>query len=185
MSIPGTINEMMSKYISSHQTDWNSYIDGIVLAYNTTPHKTTGIHQLARETMKNSKRQKRNFDKNIQELSYEVGDLMRRSQPKIMEGTTGLEMDWTMDRHMKTHTFYTRSNMQRIQNPLLFMQTTLNDTMAIKLYQVLIVIQTNRTIQVNCFPYKPTRLSRRPIWKRRNFKRLKGRWTKNRSLPPP
>lgn len=38
-----TIKEMLSKYITSHQTDWDRYIDCIVLAYNTTPHETTGI----------------------------------------------------------------------------------------------------------------------------------------------
>lgn len=34
---------MLSKYINANQTDWDSYIDGIVLAYNTTSHETTGI----------------------------------------------------------------------------------------------------------------------------------------------
>jgi hypothetical protein len=38
-----TIKEMLSKYISAHQTDWDKYIDGIVLAYNSTPHETTTI----------------------------------------------------------------------------------------------------------------------------------------------
>jgi hypothetical protein len=38
-----TIKDMLSKYISANQTDWDNYIDGIVLAYNTTPHETTGI----------------------------------------------------------------------------------------------------------------------------------------------
>lgn len=39
-----TIKEMLSNYISAHQTDWDKYKDGIVLAYNnSTPHETTTI----------------------------------------------------------------------------------------------------------------------------------------------
>ena len=38
-----TIKEMLSKYISSNQNIWDKYIDGITMAYNSTPHETTGI----------------------------------------------------------------------------------------------------------------------------------------------
>lgn len=38
-----TIKEMLSNYISAHQTDWDKYKNGIVLAYNSTPHETTTI----------------------------------------------------------------------------------------------------------------------------------------------
>lgn len=37
------MKEMLSKNISAHQTDWDKYIDGIGLSYNSTPHKTTTI----------------------------------------------------------------------------------------------------------------------------------------------
>lgn len=38
-----TIKDMLSKYLTVHQIDWDKYVDGLVLAYNTTPHETTGI----------------------------------------------------------------------------------------------------------------------------------------------
>ena len=38
-----TVKEMLSKYISANQTDWDKYIDGIVPAYNTSPHDSTSI----------------------------------------------------------------------------------------------------------------------------------------------
>lgn len=34
-----TIKDMLSKYLTVHQTDWDRYVDGLVLAYNTTPHE--------------------------------------------------------------------------------------------------------------------------------------------------
>lgn len=38
-----TIKDMLSKYISLHQNDWDKFIDGISMAYNSTVHETTGI----------------------------------------------------------------------------------------------------------------------------------------------
>ena len=38
-----TIKQILSRYISISQTDWDRYIDGIAMAYNSTPHETTGI----------------------------------------------------------------------------------------------------------------------------------------------
>lgn len=38
-----TIKDILSKYLTVHQIDWDKYVDGLVLAYNTTPHETTGI----------------------------------------------------------------------------------------------------------------------------------------------
>ncbi|CAG2199673.1 unnamed protein product [Mytilus edulis] len=38
-----TINEMLSKYIDRNQSDWDKYIDYMVMAYNSTPHDSTGI----------------------------------------------------------------------------------------------------------------------------------------------
>lgn len=97
------------------------------------------IHQLAREIMKNnSNRQKRNFDKNIRELSYEVGDLVRRSQPKIVEGTKQkLARKWTGPWIVTRRLSDVLSQIKHAKKkPLLFMPTTLNDTMAVKRYQV-------------------------------------------------
>lgn len=37
------IKDILSKYISAKQTDWDKYIDGLVLSYNTTPHETNNI----------------------------------------------------------------------------------------------------------------------------------------------
>ena len=37
------IKQILSRYISISQTDWDRYIDGIAMAYNSTPHETTGI----------------------------------------------------------------------------------------------------------------------------------------------
>ena len=38
-----TIKDMLSKYLSANQTNWDRFIDGLVLAYNTTPHESTNI----------------------------------------------------------------------------------------------------------------------------------------------
>lgn len=38
-----TITEMLAKYIQRNQSDWDSFIDYIVMAYNATPHASTGI----------------------------------------------------------------------------------------------------------------------------------------------
>lgn len=32
-----TIKDTLSKYLTVHHTDWDRYVDGLVLAYNTTP----------------------------------------------------------------------------------------------------------------------------------------------------
>jgi hypothetical protein len=139
-----TIKDMLSKYVKTNQTDWDRFLDGIVLAYNTTPHETTqispyrlvfgkeaklpinimtedeknitsgkeenravyvrelqekltAIHELAREnTKKSSQRQKNYFDRNVRETNYEVGQLVRRSQPKVGKGEKlKLARKWT------------------------------------------------------------------------------------------
>ena len=139
-----TIKDMLSKYISVNQTDWDRFIDGIVFAYNSTIHETTGItpyrmvfgeemtlpvnlitenldseeelifgseagyvrnlekclcemYQIVRSvTNQNSARQKRVYDRNVRSISYEVGDLVRRSQPKVAVGCkTKLARKWT------------------------------------------------------------------------------------------
>lgn len=38
-----TINDMLSKYIKTHQKDWDKHLDYITMAYNSTPHETTGF----------------------------------------------------------------------------------------------------------------------------------------------
>ena len=38
-----TIKDVLSKYISANQTDWDRYIDGVVFAYNSSIHETTEI----------------------------------------------------------------------------------------------------------------------------------------------
>ena len=38
-----TIKQILSRYILISQTDLDRYIDGIAMAYNSTPHETTGI----------------------------------------------------------------------------------------------------------------------------------------------
>lgn len=38
-----TIKDMLSKYINVKQTDWDDYIDCVVMAYNSSVHETTGI----------------------------------------------------------------------------------------------------------------------------------------------
>ena len=38
-----TIKEMLSKYIEIKQTDWDDFIDTVVMAYNTSVHETTGF----------------------------------------------------------------------------------------------------------------------------------------------
>lgn len=38
------IKDMLSKYLTVDQTDWDRYVDGLVLAYNTTPMKQLGSH---------------------------------------------------------------------------------------------------------------------------------------------
>lgn len=39
-----TIKDMLSKYLTVHQTDWDRYVDSLVLAYNTTPMKQLGSY---------------------------------------------------------------------------------------------------------------------------------------------
>ena len=139
-----TIKTALSKYISVHQTDWDKYVDGIVLAYNSTPHETTNIspyrmvfgmevsipldimterldidddaqytneseyvrkledelvliHEIAREvTGRQSERQKQYYDRNVRQINYDVGDLVRRNQPKVAVGTKAkLARKWT------------------------------------------------------------------------------------------
>ncbi|CAC5381306.1 unnamed protein product [Mytilus coruscus] len=38
-----TVNDILSKYIKKHQKDWDEHLDYIVMAYNATPHESTGI----------------------------------------------------------------------------------------------------------------------------------------------
>ena len=38
-----TVKNVLSKYISVHQNDWDKFLDGVVFAYNSTVHDTTGI----------------------------------------------------------------------------------------------------------------------------------------------
>ena len=38
-----SINDMLSKYIKSQQKDWDQCLDFIMMAYNSTPHESTGI----------------------------------------------------------------------------------------------------------------------------------------------
>lgn len=38
-----TIKEMLAKYVQKDQRDWYLYIDYIVMAYNATPHQSTGL----------------------------------------------------------------------------------------------------------------------------------------------
>lgn len=38
-----SINDMLSKYIKSCQRDWDLYLDFLTMAYNSTPHESTGI----------------------------------------------------------------------------------------------------------------------------------------------
>ena len=38
-----SINDMLSTYIKSHQRDWDQYLDFVVMAFNSTPHESTGI----------------------------------------------------------------------------------------------------------------------------------------------
>lgn len=37
------INDMLSKYIKTHKKDWDQCPDFIMMAYNSTPHESTGI----------------------------------------------------------------------------------------------------------------------------------------------
>ena len=37
------VKDVLAKYISVHQNDWDKFIDGVVFAYNSTVHDTTGI----------------------------------------------------------------------------------------------------------------------------------------------
>lgn len=39
-----TIKDILYKYLTVHQTDWDRYVDGLVLAYKTTPMKQLGSH---------------------------------------------------------------------------------------------------------------------------------------------
>jgi len=38
-----SVNDMLSKYIKSNQKDWDDYLDFITMAYNSTPHESTGV----------------------------------------------------------------------------------------------------------------------------------------------
>ena len=38
-----TVNDMLSKYVKSHQKDWDEHLDYLVMAYNSTPHESTGM----------------------------------------------------------------------------------------------------------------------------------------------
>jgi hypothetical protein len=38
-----TVNDMLSKYIKRHQKDWDDHLDFIIMAYNATPHESTGL----------------------------------------------------------------------------------------------------------------------------------------------
>lgn len=38
-----TVKDVLSKYISVHQNDWDKFVDGVVFAYNSTVHDTTVI----------------------------------------------------------------------------------------------------------------------------------------------
>ncbi|CAC5363260.1 unnamed protein product [Mytilus coruscus] len=38
-----TVNDILSKYIKKHQKDWDEHLDYTVMAYNATPHESTGI----------------------------------------------------------------------------------------------------------------------------------------------
>ena len=38
-----TVKDILSKYISVNQTDWDKFVDSVVFAYNSTVHDTTGI----------------------------------------------------------------------------------------------------------------------------------------------
>ena len=38
-----TVNDRLSKYIKRHQKDWDDHLDFIVMAYNATPHESTGL----------------------------------------------------------------------------------------------------------------------------------------------
>ena len=139
-----TIKEILAKYISVNQTDWDKFVDSVVFAYNSTIHDTTGItpyrmvfgeeivlpvdlatekvnaeqstipknqaeyvrelqrslnemYDIVRDvTNKLSFRQKRYYDRNVRSTNYDVGDLVRRSQPKVMIGTKSkLARKWT------------------------------------------------------------------------------------------
>lgn len=129
-----TIKDILSKYISVNQTDWDTFIDGIVFAYNSTIHESTGMtpykmvfgeemtlpvnlisenldsddiavykneaeyvrylekclcemYEIVRsETKQSALRQKRLYDRNVRSINYEIGDLVRRSQPKFTAG---------------------------------------------------------------------------------------------------
>lgn len=37
------MKDVLSKYISVHQNDWDKFKDGVVFAYNSTVHGATGI----------------------------------------------------------------------------------------------------------------------------------------------
>jgi hypothetical protein len=39
-----TINDMLSKYIQSLQKDWDQHLDFIIMAFNSTPHESTGVN---------------------------------------------------------------------------------------------------------------------------------------------
>lgn len=56
---------------------------------------TTG--EIVRElTGKTSQRQKRYYDRKVREINYDIGELVRRNQPKIITGTKAkLARSWT------------------------------------------------------------------------------------------
>ena len=139
-----TVKDILSKYISVNQTDWDKFVDSVVFAYNSTVHDTTGItpyrmvfgeeiklpvdiatekvdigqssvpktqaeyvrelerslnemYDIVRDvTGKLSFRQKRYYDRNVRSSNYDIGDLVRRNQPKVMVGTKSkLARKWT------------------------------------------------------------------------------------------
>ena len=56
--------------------------------FNSLQEKLCEIHDIAQKTLKkSSEKQKRNYDRNVRELNYDIGDLVRRSKPKIAKGT--------------------------------------------------------------------------------------------------
>ena len=51
-------------------------------------------------TGKLSFRQKRYYDRDVRSTNYDIGDLVRRNQPKVMVGTKSKlarKWDWTLD----------------------------------------------------------------------------------------
>ncbi|KAK3104816.1 hypothetical protein FSP39_010929 [Pinctada imbricata] len=139
-----TIKDMIAKYVSANQTDWDRYIDGLVLAYNTSLHESTGItpyrlvfgtectvridiitpkleederseylnasefvrnldkqfveiNEISRRTtLKSTERQKKEYDRKVKEITYDIGDLVRRNQRKLLPGAKEkLSRNWS------------------------------------------------------------------------------------------